>query len=347
MGGIALALLLLWWVLRGTDLGVLRLQLRQVSIPGLLAGAALMFCHNVFRILRWRTLLAPVRKEIAFRSLFVAVVLGYTVSFTIPGRLGELVRPAVLSGREQIPIGPCLGSVVTDRLMDILAILLLFSAGALSMSLEGEAANHVKLIRGSSLTLILVLSVPFAILVLMARHRSSIAAWLEGREGILAWVGRSVLAISSGTKALARPRLLALICLYSLMAWIVVAIGGWVAVKACGAEISYASLLVIQPLLVLGIALPTPGGAGGYHAAMTLGLTQFAGVESQLAITTSFLLHLASVLPVTLVGALILLFDRGVLENLRQAMRLVRAMGTEDNEEAANERKREEDCADR
>ena len=61
--------------------------------------------------------------------LIDAVILGYATSWVVPGRLGELVRPALLAGRQRLPLGPCLGSVVADRLLDGMAVLALFVVG--------------------------------------------------------------------------------------------------------------------------------------------------------------------------------------------------------------------------
>jgi len=99
--GLLLAGLLLWWVLRGIDPHILWSQLREASLLGLLVAAALGVAHNIFRVLRWRALLEPVRSKVPFRPMFDAVILGYATSWTIPGRLGELVRPALLAGRER------------------------------------------------------------------------------------------------------------------------------------------------------------------------------------------------------------------------------------------------------
>jgi len=117
IGGLLLAALLLYWVLHDKDPQALSSALFRASWPALAAGAAINFAHNVFRVLRWRWLLDPVRADVPFRPMFAAVVLGYMTTWLIPGRIGEVVRPALLSAREDLPLGPCLGTVVADRLL--------------------------------------------------------------------------------------------------------------------------------------------------------------------------------------------------------------------------------------
>jgi uncharacterized membrane protein YbhN (UPF0104 family) len=67
---------------------------------------------------------------------------------------------------------------------------------------------------------------------------------------------------------------------------------------------------VILPLLVLGIALPTPGGAGGYHAAMMYGLTRFFAVDEVLAASAAILVWGTAILPVVAAGVLLLFSEQ-------------------------------------
>jgi len=128
-------------------------------------------------------------------------------------------------------------------------------------------------------------------------------------------------------EALHQPRLLGRALLHTLLVWLVIAAATWVGLWACGAVIPPAGVLVIMPLLVLGIALPTPGGAGGYHLAMKVGLMEFYGIAEPVAISAGFLMHLAVVVPVVLLGAVLLVVDRIPFQDLVQAARQVKELG--------------------
>lgn len=328
LGGVLLAAGLLWWVLRGTDDRLLWEYLKQASIPGMLLAALLSIGHNVFRVLRWRALLEPVRPGIPFRPMFDAVILGYMTTWLIPGRLGELVRPALLSSRERIPLGPCLGSVVADRVLDGIAVLVLFGAG-IALAPAGEVSEQLAPgIRNSALVMVGVIAVPLALLLWVSRSRARLEQRFAGRAGLRGWFGRTLIALSTGVEALKRPALLLRVALYSLGAWLVIALAIWVGLRAIGVEVSFAGSLILQPLLVFGIALPTPGGAGGYHAAMRIGLIQLFGVNKSLAVGAGLVTHAAMVLPVILVGGILLVVDRMPFQELLQAARQVRSLGS-------------------
>lgn len=324
--GLAVAAALMVWVLRGTDPAAVAETVSGAWLPGLAVAAALNLGHNVFRVWRWRALLEPATRHVPFWPMVEAVLLGYLVSWTVPGRMGELVRPAVLSARADVPLGASLGSVLADRVLDALSVVLLFGVGMMLTPLEGGLADEAARIRGASLLLVALISVPLGGLLVVAAFRERLARRVGVRRGLVAWVVRAVLAFSAGTEALRRPRLLAGIAFHSLAAWGVIALALWIGVRACGAEIPFGAMLVILPLLVLGIAIPTPGGAGGYHWAVTAGLTLF-GVARPVAVGAAFVLHALVVLPVIVVGLLVLLGGGLSWRELIDAAKRLRALG--------------------
>jgi uncharacterized protein (TIRG00374 family) len=325
--GLLLAVLLLAWVFRDTDPRQLRLALAGASIGMLILGGMLNLSHNVFRVWRWRALLAPVREGIPFRPLFAAVVVGYLTTWLVPGRLGELVRPALLSAREDVPLGPALGTVVSDRILDGMAIVLLFAVGTLVTQLPGEAAPHVAAIRVSALLLTGGMTVALAALVAASTARERLSAWLAGRSRAVRWAGRTALSVARGTEAMRRPALLLRIAALSIAAWLTIALGTWIGIVAAGAAVPFGAVLILLPVLALGVALPTPGGAGGYHAAMVFGLTRMFDVPRDVAVAAGILMHLAVTVPVIVLGLALLRTERIAWGDMMAAARQVRELG--------------------
>src|SRR5262245_58045036 len=217
--GLVIAALLLYWVFRDTDPRPLRAAIERASVAGLLLGATLNFGHNHLRVLRWRKLLAPVRADVPYRPMFAAVVLGYLTTWLVPGRIGELVRPALLTAKEGIPLGPSVGSVVSDRFLDGIAIVLLFLAGSLTATFAAGAAAVATQIRWASVVLSLVMVAGLVVLVVLSRSAAGLDARLSRASSPVRWVGRAVLALASGADALRTPRLWLPILSLSLGAW--------------------------------------------------------------------------------------------------------------------------------
>ncbi len=302
--GALLAAALLWLVLRGVDPAEMWAAIRQASVVGLLAAAVINIGHNVFRVWRWQALLEPVQPQIPFRPMFSAIIIGYATTWVIPGRIGEIVRPTFLSVKVGVPLGPALGSVVVDRVMDAGAIVALFSLGTWLAPLQGEAAEHANLIRGASLLLTALAAGFLAVLVGTSIFREHVARWVGARRGVVAWVGNTMLSIAAGADSLRKPRLLVRVVVHSLLAWLTIALATWIGVRSAGAEVPFGAVLVILPMLALGVAVPTPGGTGSYHGAMKWGLMLF-GVSAVTAVSAGLLMHAIVTVPIILVGAVL------------------------------------------
>ncbi len=326
--GILLATALMVWVLRGTDLPTLWSEIRKASILGLLLGGALSIGHTVFRVLRWKVLLNPVRRGIGFRGMFVAVILGYMTSWVIPGRLGELVRPMLLSTREGIPLGPAVGSIVADRVLDIVAVAFLFTIGIWVTPLSGEAAEYAALLKNGAVIMSVVAIAVLALMVATSVAGQRLTDWFARRRGMFRWLGRAGVALAHGAAALRSPHAVALVLIHSLAAWFMIAGGTWVCVQAAGAEVSFGTMLVILPMLVLGVAVPTPGGAGSYHGAMKAGLMLF-GVSQVTAVSAGLLAHMMMVLPVVVVGVVLLWTENVRWGDLISGARQFRQLGND------------------
>lgn len=325
--GAVLAALLLWWVLHDKDPRRIAESLSHASLLGILAATVLNIGHNVFRALRWRALLQPVRDGVPFRPMFTAIIVGYTTTWVTPGRLGEVVRPALLSAREDIPLGPCLGSIVADRVLDGVAIVVLFALGVWITPLQGEAAAHAGQIRSTAVLLAGVVTIVLGGLMATSAMRPTIERLVADRGNLIGWAGHALLNLAGGTDALRRPRLIAPILLHSLLVWLTIGLATWIGIEASGASIPFTGVFVLLPLLALGVAVPTPGGTGGYHAAMTWGLTTLFGVPGEIAVGAGILMHLVCVVPVILLGLALLRIDRITWSDVLVAARRIKTLG--------------------
>lgn len=330
IGGLLFAVLLLYWVFHDKDPQALSAALMRASWPALAAAAFLNLAHNGFRVLRWGWLLSPVRPRVPFRPMFSAVILGFMTTLVVPGRVGELVRPALLSAREDLPLGPCLGTVLADRLLDGVAIVALFAVGSLNAHFVAGSATLAGDIRLTAAVALAVIASGLAVLVAISTVGGRLDGWMSRRSTPVRWAGRIALGLSRGVEALRSPRRLVPIVAYSLVVWLVIGLATWIGIRAAGADIGFSDTLVMLPLLALGVSLPTPGGVGGYHALMQFGLVSLFGVDPTVAAGAGILMHLAIVLPVLVLGPVLLYVDGVSFADLVAAGKQVRALGSAD-----------------
>ena len=65
---------------------------------------------------------------------------------------------------------------------------------------------------------------------------------------------------------------------------------------------SYVGSFLVMTLLVVGVAVPTPGQVGGFHAAYRVAVVTFFGVPEATAVGAAIVLHAVSFVPVTILG---------------------------------------------
>lgn len=316
---------LLWLVLHDQDPRHLWSLIGRASVTGLCVSAVVGQAQVIFRVARWRALLEPVRKDVPVVPMAEAFLIGYMTTWILPGRIGEVVRPMVLSGKTGIPMGACLGSAVADRLLDLWAIMLLFALGLWIVPLPADAAGLGKL-RVLAPVLIGAAVAGLAVMVWVAAHRDRLVARLARRQGLVAWVARAGLSLSQGADAMRRPGLAARVTVHSLLVWLTIDLATWIGVRAAGADVSFGAILIAMPALSFGIAIPTPGGVGGYHVAMRESLQWFS-VPKDTAVGVGFLMHLVVVLPAILLGVVALRTSGLRLAELKRAVAGISRLG--------------------
>lgn len=103
---------------------------RAQYFPAVPIFLMLFLAHFFFRSLRWRYLLpaAPNGTPTTLRQLFDSMMLGNLATFIFPFRLGEFIRPLILSRWTSYSFSTAFVSVVIERFFDLSAVLLAFAA---------------------------------------------------------------------------------------------------------------------------------------------------------------------------------------------------------------------------
>lgn len=126
---LGLGLFFAWLSLKNVD-QTDRLQIQKSlaeSRRWLIAPVFLMlvFSHYL-RALRWRLLLEPLGHHPGIMNTFFAVLIGYLVNLGVP-RLGEVAKCTLLARYEKVPAEQLIGTIITERIIDALTLLLVFA----------------------------------------------------------------------------------------------------------------------------------------------------------------------------------------------------------------------------
>lgn len=309
---LSVTLLLLYLFLRGVDLPAAWKETRQARPPWLLVCLAGSFLHYGLRAARWRALLsAASRRCVPYRLVLACTLIGYFLSAVLPGRPGELVRPVLLAVRAGLSRSTALATILLERaVLDPLALLallvpalLLGGAGA-HPSPASEGLRRSVLAAGGALAAAFVLAVAAGGWIVSHRRR-----WIPWLRGALAGGERRARLLdglerfADGLTALRARRVWPAAVVGSLLLWASVALGLWGGMRAFRADVGYLDAVVLSTLAAAGVAVPTPGGVGGFHLAVQFGLTTLYGVPLERSVPAALFTHLLLLLPALTAGA--------------------------------------------
>lgn len=300
---ILLAAGLLAFFLSRVPLADIGRQIRQASPAWLLAGFVLSIGVFMARALRWIWILRPVAR-IPFWPAFRATSIGFAANTVLPARAGEVIRPALLARERGLPFSALLASIVFERILDALAQLFFLgvalyagaggSTGALS---SGRIRWVVAAIATAAIGVAL-----FAVL-----WRSTTERVFERVFRILPERARPIArhiasAFLDGFASLRTPRLALLVAAGSIGMWLVINVQIYCFMEAFRLGLPLTAAFVVTTAGVMGLAVPTPGGVGGYHAAVQFALTDVFHVPIATATGMALVAHAISFAPISVLG---------------------------------------------
>lgn len=309
-----LAIALLAWFVRHANLADVWVQVRQARLDLLVVGFLMVVLTYVIRAYRWQYLLRPIGPT-RFRTAFRTTVIGAAALGVLPARAGDLVRPYLLARQEGLSTSATLATIVMERVLDLIAMLIL-----LALYVWGTADPSrfpAALLRGVEVSAALAGAAALVLMALtwaMATHPERIGRLVFGAARILPSTMAGRLAgwartFSSGFAVAREARALAAALAWSFLLWLVIAGEVWLVALAFEIYMPFAGSFLLQALLVIGVAVPTPGGVGSYHEAYRIGVTTFFGAANDAAVAAAIVTHAITFVPVVLAGIVFMAQD--------------------------------------
>jgi uncharacterized protein (TIRG00374 family) len=299
---VTLALVLLAFFLYQAPLAEVGLALKDVHVGWVLLTTVVALLTYFLRSLRWGLILRPAGKA-STGALFGCTAAGFATSAILPARAGELVRPLLLSARTRIPAAATLASILTERLLDGASVLILF---ALSILVAGSElpATHLLLLQRAAVLAGLGVVGAVLLVVLLLRHREGAIRRVAGLVPVR-FRSRAESFLShllEGLAVLGNPRRLVEITLWSMGLWLVIGLQLVALARAFAMPLSLPESFIVIAVSVIGLAVPTPAGVGGFHTAIQIALTQLLGLAAASATAYALLHHAICFFPITIVG---------------------------------------------
>jgi len=300
---LALTALLLAFFIRGIDLHRTRAAVLSTSPLWLGASLVLGIGTFVFRAVRWTWILRPVARVRVFPA-FQATAIGFAAN-NLPGKVGEVLRPALLARSEGLAFSPLLASVALERVFDGASVLFyLLLAVWLDRGRKGSL-GLVGLVPAAVLGALVALAL-FAVYQRPATERLLEKIWRRLPPRIQPKVAAFSTTFIDGFASLKSPALLLAITAGSLAMWLVINLQIYSVLRAFHLDLPLTAAFVVTAAAVLGLAVPTPGGLGSYQAAVAETLKKLYGVARESAAGVAILAWATSFILITLIGLALL-----------------------------------------
>lgn len=273
---IALSLLVsaafLFLAFRNVPLADLGAALRRVHAGWLVVTIAISLMIMLFRTWRWQLELRPLER-VPFGQLWVVTAVAYMAINLLPVRLGEVVRPWLLSRRSSVSMSNVVGNLVVEKTMDAVVTLLVILAGLATIE------NLPPWVRtGARVPAVGAVILVALVLLLYWRGEAfvdrKLLRFLPERFG--GAVKRITGAIVAGMRVLPNPRLVLAVFLVSVLLWSLPILSSYVMMRAFEFQLPFSAAVVVFIFIGFGTALPNvPGMLGPYQYACILALGLF------------------------------------------------------------------------
>ena len=296
---LALAVGILWWMYRDFDWrGMLQTQMdwrwMWLSFP-------FGFTAQYFRALRWRLALAPLGERPRLSTCTHAVFFSYLSSLIVP-RSGEVLRCGVLSRYEGTSFGRAVGSVVTERVVDMSMV-----AAFSTVTVFCQVPVFVRFLdeTGMSLTGFLEGFTPtgYAVTLLCGTIAVLMGVILVRRLNVFSRTREVLSDFMAGLLSVKRLQRPWLFVLYSVGIWASYFLHFYLAFFCFGftEHLGVTAAWVAFVVGCFAVLVPTPNGAGPWHFAVKTVLVLY-GVEETSAALFVLIVHTLQTLLIVALG---------------------------------------------
>ncbi|MCB2410429.1 lysylphosphatidylglycerol synthase transmembrane domain-containing protein [Hymenobacter lucidus] len=302
--------LLMWYAVQGQDLSSIGRHMRQANYSWLIITMTLSCLGYFSRAYRWKMQLDATKHTAPFWDVYHAMMVGYLANMVLP-RMGEVIRCSILQRTSKVPVQVALGTVVTERVIDVLVLLLLLGSTLLldfntfwsfvtDKVLGGRydelARNRTPLLVAAGIGLLLLLGLAYGLFRNLERLRQSALfnKVVVFAKGLLAGVFSILKMENKG-----------LFLLHTFFTWLVYYLMDYLAFRCFPATYSLdmRAGLAVLTFGAFGMAAPVAGGIGPFHV-MVQGILLAYGISKEAGIAYALVVHGSQTILVVLMGGI-------------------------------------------
>jgi hypothetical protein len=309
-----LAIALFAWFLSRANLKAVAGEIAHARVDLIVWAVLLAAIMPIMRAIRWRYLLDPIGPT-RFGPVLRATILGFAALALLPARAGDVLRPYLVARSEGLNGASVFATIVMERALDLVAVLTLLAAFV--WFFDGRAILPPGLLAPIQASATMAAGVVVALMAVMwtlATHPERIGRLVARSDRLLPHrvahaLGRLARTFSEGFAVAREPRDLAIAFVWSFPIWVTIAVQAWLVTRAFGILIPVSASFLVQALLVIGVAVPTPGGIGSFHEAYRIAVTTFFRAPNNAAVSAALVLHAVTFFTSLVPGVVIMARD--------------------------------------
>jgi glycosyltransferase 2 family protein len=313
-------ILLLYFAFRGIDFSEMAVHFREARYGWI--GLSLVFAviSHISRSRRWILLIQPLKYNPSLWNTVNAVLFGYLANYALP-RAGEITRCISLGKKEKIPVDSLVGTVIIERAIDLLSMLLIlfilliarfeqFGFFFSDYIFQPMGEKITAIFGQTTLFWIIVAATFIAALTILYIYRKKILTLQPVRKVIKILKG-----VAQGLKTVLRMERKWEFLFHTLFIWFNYAMMTWVIVFSLPditGHLTFVDGIFLLVIGSMGMAVPVQSGIGAFHWIVSRGLQFVYGLELTEGLVFATLQHESQTLLILVLGtiAMIMLFSK-------------------------------------
>ena len=317
--GFGLGIGLLYLALRGVEFDKVKQGFAEANYLWVALGLVVAILSHWFRAVRWRMLIKAAGYESNSVNLFASTMVGYMVNQAVP-RLGEVTKATLTSKTEKIPISVSIGTMVSDRIFDVIClatllgtVLILQYEEIMIVFDEAFSSGDPGADDGGTSLLLPILAGVFVlglVLTIVLRKQLARIPLINKIFGFIGSVWEAILSV----RKMKNP---GLFLFYTVGIWGCYVMMTYLVFFSLEQTANLPFIFALTAFVMggIGMVMPSPGGIGAYHFAIIMSFVGYASIlgftkdEAQIVGTNiAFIIHTSQFLMMILVGFLAYLY---------------------------------------
>jgi glycosyltransferase 2 family protein len=289
--GVAISAVFLWLAVRNADLDAVGEALTNAELGYVFLAVLAVGVAYGFQSVRWR--LIADTPQLRVRAFYGMLLGGLACNNVLPVRIGEFLRAGWLSRDAPMTGGRAFGSVVLDRICDVVTLVVFFAIG---LQAAASAEWLVRLAVGAVLAVVVIAGALVVARLYTTRRHARTQRTPRGR--IMEILRDTVVMLG---EPIGRHRAAKWIGL-SFCAWAASALAAALVARSVGIELAPLEALFVTSALALGVAIPSSPGYIGTYQWLGVAALGVLDVPVEPALAFSILMHASWYVPSTLAG---------------------------------------------